>query len=49
MLLGSAVPSAKVGTTNGTRYNHYSLTKTAEDNWGLGSLGQNDVGASAFF
>ncbi|KAG7291377.1 hypothetical protein NEMBOFW57_001395 [Staphylotrichum longicolle] len=49
VLLGSAVPSAKVGTTNSTRYNHYSLTKTAEDNWGLGSLGQNDVGASAFF
>ncbi|KAK1752837.1 phosphoesterase family-domain-containing protein [Echria macrotheca] len=49
VLLGSAVPAAKVGTTNNTRYNHYSLTKTAELNWGLGNLGQNDVSASAFF
>jgi len=48
-LLGSAVPSAEVGTTNGTKYNHYSLTKTVERNWNLGNLGQNDVGASAFF
>jgi len=48
-LLGGAVPAAKVGTTNGTRYNHYSLTKTVERNWNLGSLGQNDVGAAAFF
>jgi len=48
-LLGSAIPGAKVGTTNSTRYNHYSLTKTVELNWNLGNLGQNDVGASAFF
>ncbi|KAK3935752.1 phosphoesterase family-domain-containing protein [Diplogelasinospora grovesii] len=48
-LLGSAVPAAKVGTTDGTMYNHYSLTKTVEDNWGLGNLGQNDVSAAAFF
>ncbi|KAJ9150133.1 Acid phosphatase [Coniochaeta hoffmannii] len=48
-LLGGAVPSAKVGTTDGTRYNHYSLTKTVERNWGLGNLGTNDVGAAAFF
>ncbi|KAK0614916.1 phosphoesterase family-domain-containing protein [Bombardia bombarda] len=49
VLLGSAVPSAKIGTTNSTKYNHYSLIKTAELNWNLGSLGQNDVAASAFF
>jgi hypothetical protein len=49
VLLGSAVPAAKVGTTNNTRYNHYSLTKTVELNWSLGNLGQNDVSASAFF
>ncbi|KAK3308432.1 phosphoesterase family-domain-containing protein [Chaetomium strumarium] len=49
VLLGSAIPSAKVGTTNSTRYDHYSLTKTVELNWNLGSLGQHDVGASAFF
>ncbi len=48
-LLGSAIPSALVGTRNSTRYNHYSLTKTVERNWNLGNLGQNDVSASAFF
>ncbi|KAH8901738.1 phosphoesterase-domain-containing protein [Thozetella sp. PMI_491] len=48
-LLGGAVPSSKVGTQNGTKYNHYSLTKTVELNWNLGNLGQNDVSASAFF
>jgi phospholipase C len=48
-LLGSAVPSASHGTTNGTAYNHYSLTKTVERNWGLGTLGQNDASANAFF
>lgn len=46
-LLGGAVPAAKVGTTDGTRYNHYSLTKTVERN--LGNLGTTDVGAAAFF
>lgn len=49
VLLGGAVPSDKVGTTNDTRFNHYSLTKTVENNWNLGNLGENDVGASAFF
>ncbi|RWA13173.1 hypothetical protein EKO27_g1939 [Xylaria grammica] len=49
VLLGSAVPSSKVGTTDSTRYNHYSLTKTVEDNWALGNLGQNDVNAVSFF
>ncbi len=49
VLLGSAVPAAKVGTTNSTSYNHYSLTKTAELNWDLGNLGLNDVSANAFF
>lgn len=45
VLLGSAVSDTFVGTTNSTRFNHYSLSKTAEDNWGLGNLGKNDVGA----
>lgn len=49
VLLGSAVPAAKVGTTNSTTYNHYTLTKTVELNWGLANLGQNDVSAAAFF
>ncbi|KAJ5168875.1 uncharacterized protein N7482_004469 [Penicillium canariense] len=49
VLLGGAVSSAKVGTTDGTAYNHYSLLKTVETNWNLGSLGENDVDATAFF
>ncbi|KAI0453004.1 phosphoesterase family-domain-containing protein [Xylaria acuta] len=49
VLLGNAVPSSKVGTTDSTKYNHYSLTKTVEDNWALGNLGQNDVSAVPFF
>jgi acid phosphatase len=49
VLLGGAIPRSSIGTSNGTRFNHYSLTKTVEDNWGLGNLGENDVGASAFF
>lgn len=45
LLLGSAVPDSLVGTTNSTEFNHYSLSKTAEDNWSLGNLGTNDVDA----
>ncbi|KAI1112265.1 phosphoesterase family-domain-containing protein [Nemania sp. NC0429] len=48
-LLGTAVPASKVGTTDSTRYNHYSLLKTAEQNWALGDLGANDVSAVPFF
>ncbi|KAI1369736.1 phosphoesterase family-domain-containing protein [Xylaria arbuscula] len=49
VLLGNAISSDQVGTTDSTRYNHYSLTKTVEDNWALGDLGQNDVDAVPFF
>ncbi|RCH92299.1 hypothetical protein CU097_009720 [Rhizopus azygosporus] len=28
--------------TDHTKYNHYSLLRTIEDNWNLGDLGQND-------
>jgi hypothetical protein len=49
VLLGGAVSSAKVGTTDNTAYNHYSLLKTVETNWALGNLGENDVSATAFF
>lgn len=48
VLLGGAV-SGKENTTDSTKYNHYSLTKTVEDNWDLGNLGENDVSATAFF
>lgn len=45
MLLGSAVSDSLVGTTNSTYFSHYSLSKTAQENWDLGSLGKNDVDA----
>jgi phospholipase C len=48
VLLGGAV-AGKEGTTNSTSFNHYSLTKTVEDNWALGNLGENDVDATPFF
>ncbi|ROV98089.1 hypothetical protein VMCG_06961 [Cytospora schulzeri] len=47
MLLGSAVPDDLVGTTNSTEFSHYSLSKTAEENWSLGSLGKGDVDANS--
>ncbi|KAJ5559621.1 hypothetical protein N7513_002020 [Penicillium frequentans] len=49
VLLGGAVSSSQVGTTDDTSYNHYSLLKTVETNWDLGNLGENDVDATAFF
>ncbi|KAL5363459.1 phosphoesterase family-domain-containing protein [Aspergillus floccosus] len=49
VLLGGAVSGAKIGTKDNTAYNHYSLLKTVETNWGLGNLGQHDVDATAFF
>ncbi|KAI1341037.1 phosphoesterase [Xylariaceae sp. FL0016] len=48
VLLGTAVPKRKVGKTDSTRYNHYSLAKTVEDNWKLGNLGGNDFSATPF-
>lgn len=48
VLLGGAI-TGKEGTTDSTSYTHYSLTKTAEKNWSLGSLGLKDVSAAAFF
>ncbi|KAK3367918.1 phosphoesterase family-domain-containing protein [Podospora didyma] len=49
VLLGSAVPTSLRGTTNSTRYTHYSLLKTVERNWGLTAIGTNDAAANAFF
>jgi hypothetical protein len=35
------------GTGNDcTQYNHYSLLRTVEDNWGLGNLGRHDATAT---
>ncbi|KAK8097273.1 acid phosphatase [Apiospora kogelbergensis] len=48
LLLGGAV-KGKEGTQVGTKFNHYSGLKTAEQNWDLGDLGENDVSAAAYF
>lgn len=45
ILLGDALPSDLVGTTDDMYYNHYSGIATVESNWGLDSLGRWDVGA----
>jgi hypothetical protein len=37
------------GTKNHEQYNHYSLLKTVEKNWNLGTLGRNDDDAKYFF
>lgn len=42
-LLGQSV---KAGATNNTRYDHYSLLRTIEDNFGLGNLGREDAKAT---
>jgi len=34
--------------TQGGNYNHYSVTKWVEDNWTLGTLGENDVNATSW-
>ena len=36
------------GTVTRDSYNHYSLLRTVEDNFGLGSLGTNDAAANSF-
>jgi len=36
-------------TTDHTLFSHYSLLKTVEENWNLGNLGRNEVGATPFF
>lgn len=48
ILLGDAVPSDLVGTTDSNYYNHYSELATVEANWDLHTLGRWDVGANVF-
>lgn len=47
-LLGGAVPNANVGATDSTQYSHYSMLRSVEANWGLGSLTSNDANANGF-
>lgn len=48
ILLGDAVPSHLIGTTDSTFYNHYSEIASVEANWDLHTLGRWDVGANVF-
>jgi len=41
-------PCLPTRTYNETYYDHYSVTKFLEDNWGLDSLGRNDTTANNF-
>jgi hypothetical protein len=43
MLFG---PSIKKGAENDKKYSHFSLLRTVEDNWNLGTLGRNDEKAT---
>ncbi|KAI8868675.1 phosphoesterase-domain-containing protein [Ramicandelaber brevisporus] len=42
-VLGKGV---KAGSTDGNKYDHYSLLRTIEDNFELGNLGRNDANAT---
>ncbi|KAI9597709.1 phosphoesterase family-domain-containing protein [Syncephalis fuscata] len=46
VLLGQAAGTP--GLVDNTEYNHYSLLRTVEDNWNLGTLGRKDVKAKGF-
>ncbi len=41
-------PGAKAGSVDGTRYDHYSILRTVEENWSLGTLGRSDKNATWF-
>jgi acid phosphatase len=48
ILLGGAIPSDLIGTSDDTFYTHYSTLATVQANWGLPSLGRWDCGANIF-
>ncbi|PNS14250.1 hypothetical protein CAC42_6763 [Sphaceloma murrayae] len=48
ILLGDAIPSSLIGSTDATFYSHYSSLSTVEANWDLHTLGRWDVGANVF-
>jgi len=41
-------PYVTAGTTEGSSYTHFSITRSIEKNFGLGNLGRKDVGATDF-
>lgn len=48
ILLGDAIPSELVGSTDSSFYNHYSEIATVSANWDLHTLGRWDSGANVF-
>ncbi|KAG5353086.1 hypothetical protein C0989_010468 [Termitomyces sp. Mn162] len=48
IVLGGALPTNLVGTTDSNFYTHYSALSTVEANWNLHTLGRYDVGANVF-
>ncbi|CAG8509420.1 6984_t:CDS:10 [Ambispora leptoticha] len=48
LLLGSAIDPSLRGKTDNTPYDHYSMLRSIEVNWDLGSLGRNDTNATVF-
>ncbi|KAI7854786.1 phosphoesterase family-domain-containing protein [Circinella umbellata] len=44
VLFGPAVN--RTSSTDNTKYNHYSILKSIEENWDLGDLGEHDVDAT---
>ena len=52
VLFGDAIPTALIGTTDDTNYNHYSNLATVEKNWDLSTLPgprRGDADANAFY
>jgi len=47
VMFGSPVKK-RAGTKDYAKYTHYSLMRTIEDNWGLGTVGRNDTTAKPF-
>ncbi|KAI8066774.1 phosphoesterase family-domain-containing protein [Gongronella butleri] len=45
-LLGPGLNKKFAKATDAKKYNHYSILRTIEDNWGLGDLGQHDKDAT---
>ncbi|RKP06682.1 phosphoesterase family-domain-containing protein [Thamnocephalis sphaerospora] len=46
LLMGD--PVGRTSSQDNAKYDHYSLLRTVEDNWDLGSLGRHDAEAAAF-
>jgi acid phosphatase len=48
-LIGDALKGVNGSHVDSTSYNHYSLMKIVEDNWGLGNIGTGDASATPLY